>query len=236
LNCGKPVSGNYCSDCGQKTIVKRYSFNNFFSDLYNSIIEFDFNYLRTFNSLLLKPGVFIKNYLFGKRRKYVSPIKYLIIILALNFAVTFFLNRPAFEPVKIYTDDKSLILNQAITLLTNIITIVLMLPFAAGIKLINRKEDFSLMEYFIFMIYIVTQAIGLYILIQILLKIFSIEITENLRGISWLIVFSLMYGWGYFTFFKEKKFFFRMILSYITGILLLIIPVYLIGIILKNMF
>jgi hypothetical protein len=234
LNCGETISGSYCSNCGQSTDIKRYSSKYFFSEL-KSITDFDVDFFRTFKSMLTRPGKFIHKYLIGIRKNYNSPLKYLFIVLAINFALAFFLGKPAYEPVKVYTNEQNLIIDQLIVFLTNLFTVLFMIPLAYGILLINKKESFVFLEYFAFMIFIISNSILLSILVQLLLKIFSVPLPEILRASIWVAIFSITYFWSYLTFFgaEKKNKFFSFILSYITGIFLLAAPLAAIGFILK---
>jgi hypothetical protein len=81
-NCGSTSIDNYCSNCGQKIYTKRFTLKNFlhvFLDAFN--IEKGF--IHTFILLFTKPGVLINDYINGKTKSYVNPLKYLLIIAGL---------------------------------------------------------------------------------------------------------------------------------------------------------
>ncbi len=235
LNCGEAISGNYCSRCGQKSDVKRYTLKYFFSEL-KSITDFDLDFLRTVKAMIIQPGIFIRKYLYGARKNYISPFKYLFIVLAFNFALAFILGKPAFAPVKFYSNENNLIIDQSIVFLTNLFTIVFMFPLAAGILLFHRKDDFVFLEYFAFMIYIISHSILMLIIVQLILKLTAINIPELVRVSIWIIIFSITYLFSYLNFFtgrKKHKLFFSFILSYAAGIILLAAPMAAIGYLLK---
>ncbi len=88
LNCGQPLYGyeNFCSFCGQKNTIKKLSLGGFFSNLFSNFFSYDSRFWRTFLPLLFKPGQVSKEFIAGKRAKYVNPFK-----LYLNVSIIFFL-------------------------------------------------------------------------------------------------------------------------------------------------
>ena len=88
LNCGQPLlkEENFCSYCGQKNTTDRLSFNNFINSLFAGFFAYDSRFWRTFIPLLIKPGKVAKEYVSGKREKYVNPFQ-----LYLHVSIIFFL-------------------------------------------------------------------------------------------------------------------------------------------------
>jgi len=88
LNCGQPLTGkeNFCSYCGQKNTTKKLSLNNFISNLFSGFYSYDSRFWRTFIPLLTKPGKVSKEYIEGKRVRFVNPFQ-----LYLNISIIFFL-------------------------------------------------------------------------------------------------------------------------------------------------
>jgi len=88
LNCGQPLlkEENFCSYCGQKNTTDRLSFNNFMNSLFSGFFAYDSRFWRTFIPLLIKPGKVAKEYISGKREKYVNPFQ-----LYLHVSIIFFL-------------------------------------------------------------------------------------------------------------------------------------------------
>ncbi|MGV6844723.1 MAG: DUF3667 domain-containing protein [Lutibacter sp.] len=88
LNCGQPLlnNENFCSNCGQKNSVKKLSFSNFLSNLFSGFFSYDSRFWKTFIPLLTKPGKISKQYIEGKRIRFVNPFQ-----LYLNVSIIFFL-------------------------------------------------------------------------------------------------------------------------------------------------
>lgn len=87
LNCGKPLASddNFCSYCGQKYIEK-LSFASFIRQLTSGLFSYDSRFWTTFIPLLFKPGKVSRNYIEGKRKRYVNPFQ-----LYLHVSILFFL-------------------------------------------------------------------------------------------------------------------------------------------------
>lgn len=88
LNCKQPLVGteNFCSYCGQKNSTKKLSFNVFINNLVSGFFSYDSRFWKTFLLLLTKPGKVSKDYIEGKRVRFVNPFQ-----LYLNVSIIFFL-------------------------------------------------------------------------------------------------------------------------------------------------
>ena len=85
LNCGAPISGRYCSNCGQKAKIKR-SLRAFFADMATQLLDFEGKVWRTLPMLAFKPGEMTRRYIDGERVKFVSPIALFIFSVFAMFA------------------------------------------------------------------------------------------------------------------------------------------------------
>jgi len=88
LNCGQPLlnNENFCSYCGQKNNIKKLNFSNFLSNLFSGFLSYDSRFWKTFIPLLTKPGKISKQYIEGKKVRFVNPFQ-----LYLNVSIIFFL-------------------------------------------------------------------------------------------------------------------------------------------------
>lgn len=88
LNCGQPLTGNenFCSYCGQKNTTKKLSFTTFINNLFSGFFSYDSRFWTTFRPLLASPGKVSKDYISGKRARFVNPFQ-----LYLNVSIVFFL-------------------------------------------------------------------------------------------------------------------------------------------------
>lgn len=80
INCNSTLSGNYCSSCGQKGIIKRLSIKTFFEDYLSRLFGMDTNFLRTLRDLSIRPGQVGRSFIRGNRVKYIGPVGYFFLI------------------------------------------------------------------------------------------------------------------------------------------------------------
>ncbi|SBW01238.1 DUF3667 domain-containing protein [uncultured Dysgonomonas sp.] len=79
LNCGNEVTDNYCSICGQSVHTSRITPLHLVEELQYGLLHINKGLLYTVKELLVRPGTTMKNYLAGKRVKYMKPFLFLII-------------------------------------------------------------------------------------------------------------------------------------------------------------
>lgn len=85
LNCGAPLAGAYCQDCGQKGHVHR-TLHAFGHDFLHSVLHFDGKIWRTLPLLFWHPGDLTRRYVHGERAKFVSPLALFLFTVFLTFA------------------------------------------------------------------------------------------------------------------------------------------------------
>lgn len=75
LNCGTGLRGPFCYFCGQpdKNLVR--FFPVLLRELLEDTLDFDSRFLRTIKPLLFKPGKLTRDYLDGRRFRYVPPLR-----------------------------------------------------------------------------------------------------------------------------------------------------------------
>jgi len=86
LNCGAPLAGPYCHECGQQAHVHR-TLGAFFHDLLHGVLHFEGKIWRTLPLLAWKPGELTRRYIDGQRASFVSPIALFLFCVFLMFAV-----------------------------------------------------------------------------------------------------------------------------------------------------
>lgn len=86
LNCGAPLTGPFCSQCGQHGHVHR-TLGAFFHDLLHGVLHFEGKIWRTLPLLAWKPGELTRRYIDGQRARFVSPIALFLFCVFLVFAV-----------------------------------------------------------------------------------------------------------------------------------------------------
>ncbi|GGY86694.1 hypothetical protein GCM10011613_34830 [Cellvibrio zantedeschiae] len=82
-NCNTLLAGNYCHECGQTAHVHR-SISHMIEELLHGVLHFDSKAWRTLPALIIHPGKLTRDYIDGKRTRYVSP---LFLFLFLNLVM-----------------------------------------------------------------------------------------------------------------------------------------------------
>lgn len=81
LDCGAPLSGRFCSACGQKRIEpdeRRLAW--FFEQLFASLLGTDGRLRRTLASFLLRPGELGAAWHAGRRTRYLAPLGVFLLV------------------------------------------------------------------------------------------------------------------------------------------------------------
>ncbi|MDY0781586.1 DUF3667 domain-containing protein [Tenacibaculum sp. IB213877] len=94
LNCGYPFFGHelYCPNCGQKNKTEKLTFTSFTKEVFNGFTSWDAKFWKTLFPLLTKPGKVSKDYIEGKRARYVNPFRFYITISIVFFLIIGLLN------------------------------------------------------------------------------------------------------------------------------------------------
>jgi Protein of unknown function (DUF3667) len=91
-NCGSPALGKFCPQCGQDTAPHPPSAGEFIHEFIGHYIAFEGKLWKTLALLFFKPGQLTKEYLAGRKLRYVLPLRLyltisLIFFVALGFGV-----------------------------------------------------------------------------------------------------------------------------------------------------
>jgi hypothetical protein len=86
LNCGTPLTGPFCHECGQHAHVHR-TLGAFFHDFLHGVLHFEGKIWRTLPLLAWRPGDLTRRYIDGQRARFVSPIALFLFSVFLMFAV-----------------------------------------------------------------------------------------------------------------------------------------------------
>ena len=96
LNCGAALSGQYCGSCGQRARSRLISLWELVRDAFGDIFELDSRIWRTLLPLLFRPGKLTKDYLEGRRARFMPPFRTYLVLSVLFFLVLFFDPRSEF--------------------------------------------------------------------------------------------------------------------------------------------
>jgi len=86
-NCGANALGTYCPDCGQLTRERLPTFAEFMREASGRYVALDGKLWKTLFALLFRPGFLTREYLAGRRRRYVGPARLFLVSSLVLFAV-----------------------------------------------------------------------------------------------------------------------------------------------------
>ena len=86
-NCSAPLSGPFCSSCGQRQIDLDRPFREIAGEAMESFLSLDARILRTLWPLIRRPGLLTVDFLAGRRARYVHPFKLYFAFSVLLFMV-----------------------------------------------------------------------------------------------------------------------------------------------------
>ncbi len=85
LNCNAALQGPFCHACGQKAVAPLVSVHDFVHEATHEFLHLDGKILNTIKLLVLKPGQLTREFIEGRRARYIGPIR-----VYLTFSVIFF--------------------------------------------------------------------------------------------------------------------------------------------------
>ncbi len=90
LNCKTPLSGQYCANCGQRARSRLISLWELVSDAFGDLFELDSRLWRTLIPLFARPGLLTRDYLEGRRVRFMPPFRTYLVLSIVFFLVAFF--------------------------------------------------------------------------------------------------------------------------------------------------
>lgn len=87
LNCGHHVEENFCPKCGQENIEVKEDALHMVAHAIADYFHFEHKFFGTLKPLLLKPGELTKQYVAGKRVKFIHPIRLYIFVSIVFFLI-----------------------------------------------------------------------------------------------------------------------------------------------------
>jgi hypothetical protein len=85
LNCGAELHGRFCHGCGQKATGTVLDIHHFLHEATHELVHLDGKILTTLKLLATRPGQLTKDFIEGRRARYISPVR-----VYLTFSLLFF--------------------------------------------------------------------------------------------------------------------------------------------------
>ncbi len=87
LNCQQSFKGLFCPQCGQRAGTKPLRAFTLLTDMLDHVFDLEAPLIRTTVQGLTRPGWVARQYVSGRRRDFVNPIKFSVLCIALNVFV-----------------------------------------------------------------------------------------------------------------------------------------------------
>ncbi len=240
-NCGAPLMGEYCHQCGQRTITERFTLRQIMRDLVSMITNVDLGFWYTMRALFVRPANVIESYLSGATRRYYNPFRYYFIIIAVAAIVQLSLGLFDLQQAEIRETlnpnmseeqlKQQLAIMEYVKKFLNIIPLFILPFIALAFKWMFRKRKWNFAEHLISTTFIYGQTA-----ILGLIPLFVFYFLPQYIG--WGFPISLLLSALYFTYTYQKVFqmsvgsaFIRSLFAIIIGFILMILFMGLSGII-----
>ncbi len=89
-NCATPLVGQYCSRCGQRARGRLISIWELVRDAIGDLFELDSRLWQTLLPLVFRPGKLTRDYLMGRRARFMPPFRTYLVLSVVFFLVAFF--------------------------------------------------------------------------------------------------------------------------------------------------
>lgn len=200
LNCGTDFEGHYCPNCGQKVFTTRFTTKRFITEFLETMTNLERGLWFTIIEMLKHPHVVINNYVNGKTRQYINPLRFIILVSAVVtlIASQFDLFGAIYSQPALNTGDQSqefvLKVQEIMTNYFNLIIIFSVPCIAIFSWLFYRKAKWSFGEHLILSTFIVSE--------RQLLYAFIIPFQAMVPSLYWelsmpaIILGTIYYGWA----------------------------------------
>jgi hypothetical protein len=88
LNCGSQLTGPFCGMCGQRAVPSHPTVKELAGDAAAEFSGWDGKFADTLRTLFLKPGELTRQWIDGRRVRFISPLRLYLSASLLYFAVT----------------------------------------------------------------------------------------------------------------------------------------------------
>jgi hypothetical protein len=101
-NCSATVSGNFCHQCGQETVLHPPSTREFMHEFIGHYVALEGKLWKSLGLLLFRPGRLTLEYINGRRVRYVQPLRMYLTFSLIFFAVLKF----SLHDINLHVGDK----------------------------------------------------------------------------------------------------------------------------------
>src|SRR5436190_10873829 len=106
-NCGAPLTGEFCSKCGQHAIDYRRSLFRVVIDAADSFLNWDTKFLKSIGLLLIRPWKLTNDFNAGRRARYVHPLRLYLLASIAFFLLARTINLNTTNPIQLTNEDRT---------------------------------------------------------------------------------------------------------------------------------
>ncbi len=197
-NCATHYKGNFCPHCSQKSSLSRLNVSTVLEEFWHNLTHTDHSIFGLIKQMFLNPGLVVREFIEGKRKKYFNPYTFFLVVTGLLI----FVSNKLFK----YEDSLYQIRNefgQYISKHYNLI-IVCCIPFIAFLfRLAFLRYKYNYAEWITFFIF----AFGFINFFQIFISLLYfpfIQYHYEGNAITQILGY-LIFGYILFSFLKPKR-------------------------------
>jgi hypothetical protein len=107
-NCGAPMAGPFCAQCGQHAVDYRRSIRYVVLDILDSFLSWDSKFFATIGWLIVRPWHLTNEFLAGRRVPYVHPLRvYLLASIVFFFVINYWAKSIRADPSKLSDKERA---------------------------------------------------------------------------------------------------------------------------------
>jgi len=211
LNCGRPITDNFCSNCGQKK-YKRIDKKYLVDEIQYSLIHTNKGFFYSVKNILLNPGKTAKDFIDGNRVNHYKPILLAFVLSGISAYISYKVIGMNEIMEEHYTKEKipKTFIHNYMTIISSYSSfmMLLLIPIVSLFtKLMFRKWGQNYYEHVIMNAYIQScfTLFSIILLYPILYVLRSDGHNFILATMCAMVLFPLLMIWFYKGFYKEKS-------------------------------
>ncbi|MEM7583647.1 MAG: DUF3667 domain-containing protein [Acidobacteriota bacterium] len=158
------MTGPFCAECGQPR-VHRITFKRTFRDGLDHVLSLDSAFLRTLIGLVRRPGRVCREYLEGRRKSYVAPVKYTFFAATIFALIVNFLD--VLPTLPSTNDEQTVRLYRATLSALGYLAFLYVLPIATLQAWLFRRPRYGIAECYAALLFFYGQILILGILLAV---------------------------------------------------------------------
>lgn len=213
-NCYAECSDNYCSNCGQRSSVKRLDLPYMRDQIVVGLFQLERGIVYTIVQLLTRPGHSIREYIEGKRVKHFKPFAFLFVAATIyviankilghetainDFLQGFYGNCESCEGDEAI-DKAGNTLTQWINNYQVYVILISILLFSIASYFAFSRFEYNLIEHLVLNFYIA----GFQLLMYTIFSLFPMD-EDSMIVLIPFVVGMIFNGYTYFQFFRDKS-------------------------------